>query len=357
MQNASIWCSPPPGIPSRWRKAASRRLERGHSASSSSAWMRASAAMSLRAAQPADVGMAAHDARGAVRASSRWRRRAGRPTIGRAAAVARPRARFSAGARARRPRARRRVAVERQHVEVGQLQQVAVLPPGAAQASSTRAPGARPAPTSQVAGAWAAASRTETAPSAKPGRRLRPAPATAQHDGLVSASRGLGLEAGGLPAAAAGAPVNRRTFTRRHIGGRLGGGEGCLANRRGQSARTRSIHHCGWPHCFAGLLQPAQRPPGRRVRGMKRRTALRKDADCGARLRAAVTAWLTRVWSGYGGGAASGHSSADGAFSAAAPRRLGRRARRHEGAHGAWAAPSRRSTRERQRAACRAQRA
>jgi hypothetical protein len=99
-------------------------------------------------AQPAHVGVAAHDARRVQGASSRMASK-GRPSHqprGSRGVAGRSVARSCRRFRVSCTRARRcGSAVQRQHVQIGQLQQVGRLAAGAAQASSTRAPGGQPA--------------------------------------------------------------------------------------------------------------------------------------------------------------------------------------------------------------------
>jgi hypothetical protein len=126
----------------------------------------------LGAAQPADVGVAAHDARGAARGVQQdGVEGLAVPPVGRAAAVARAGAAAQAQAREGVVHAQQalRVGVERQHVEVGQLQQVGRLAAGGGAGVQHARAGGQAGVDQQRRGA--AASCTETAPSAKPGRR------------------------------------------------------------------------------------------------------------------------------------------------------------------------------------------
>jgi hypothetical protein len=188
-----------------------------------------------------------------------------------------------------------RVAVQRQQVQVGQLQQVRGLAAGAAQASSTRARRQAGRPSSSGAARCAAASCTET--------RLRQSPAAAhragrgQHHGLAAQAgssaawrpplRGQALHVG-RAAAAAGVDAQR------HRRVRLAASSACQCAGQSLLAAARST--------TAGGSRPHRRVQRRRhqasrSRRKRRSTALTKPAAAGVRWRAAATAWSTSVCS------------------------------------------------------------
>ena len=128
----------------------------------------------LRAAQPLHVGMAPRDARKPSTARRRGCGRTARRPTSRRAACSRLARRFAGEAEpleiAREARAARRVGVERGQRDIRTSRGCApVLPPGAAQASSTRCPRRR---SRQAAARCAPASCTETSPASNPGSAL-----------------------------------------------------------------------------------------------------------------------------------------------------------------------------------------
>ena len=181
-----------------------------------------------------------------------WHRTAGRPTSGRGCRASPA---FSVAASCRRvervlhARQAQRVAVQRQQVEVGQLQQMRGLAAGGgAGIEHARAAAAAPAPSSSSGAArCAAASCTETSPSAKPGS-CGTGQGCGQHHGLAAAAveqlrraaqcRQALHVAGTGAAAGVDAQRHRRMFV-----GRV---QQRAATARGQSRLTRSIHHSGW---------------------------------------------------------------------------------------------------------------
>ena len=185
-KKASIRRSPSALNTEQVRRAAGRRAPAGgHSASSICACIRASAGDVVGAAQPAHVGVAAHDARGAARRVEQDRvERPAVPPRGGGARVGgaqvrgcRPR-RFSVSSHARQASGSLSSASTSRSASSSRW---AVLPPGAAQASSTRGRRAGRRRAAGGAARCAAASCTDTSPSAKPGscgtgHGLRPAP-------------------------------------------------------------------------------------------------------------------------------------------------------------------------------------
>jgi hypothetical protein len=175
-KNASIWCWPsalkteqvayssrPPGLEQRPQRVQQFGLHAGQRVHV------------VGTAQPAHVGVAAHDAAGGAGGVEQdgVEGPAVPPGAGlaRVAGLQRRRAAGPGGSGVLHAGQAHRVAVQRQQVQLGQLQQVRGLAAGAAQASSTRAPrgsGGRPLPSSSGAARCAAASCTETSPSAKP---------------------------------------------------------------------------------------------------------------------------------------------------------------------------------------------
>ena len=175
----------------------------------------------------------------------------------------------------------------------------AVLPPGAAQASNTRALAGKPVPHNRGAARWADASCTDTSPCAQPGNAN-----TLQ--GLCSwmawPSKAASFsKVAPWPSAARRsrywAPVARRAFTRSVMGGCS---LACLSRAChccGQSCLNFSIHQSGWLKTATGdALAPATKAG--RSRKKRRNTAFMKLAAAGTRTRMAFTAWSTKVWSG-----------------------------------------------------------
>ena len=255
----------------------------------------------LGAAQPADVGMAAHDARGAAgRVQQDGVERLAVPPVGRAAAVARARARRAgAGGRACRPRARGAAGrlSSASTSRSASSSRWAVLPPGAAQASSTRAPARQAGAHQQAArraGRRRPAPRRRRRRSRAGGRRAPGASST-----MVCGADRAGRQARGLPGAARYcAPVAWRWFTRRHIGGRSWAAARMRLPVRGPVGLQAIDPPLRMVPAARSAASSAAATSVSRSRRKRRSTALRKEADCGARLRAAVTAWSTSVWSG-----------------------------------------------------------
>jgi hypothetical protein len=168
-----------------------------------------------------------------------WRRRAGRPTS-RAGRVRRPAlergAQLQAVQRVLHARQAHGVAVQRQQVQVGQFQQVGVLPPGAAQASSTRAPSAgavrraaaarragrrRPAPRPRLRQSRAVAAPGRAGPAPPPGRPGPGRPAAWRREAL-----------GGQPLHVGRAGAAAGVHAQRHRRALVGGGQQGLPGLR-----------------------------------------------------------------------------------------------------------------------------
>ncbi len=136
--------------------------------------------MSVGPAQPAHVGVAAHDARGAARGVEQdgIERPAVPPGVGRAGVGGRCGPSGPGAPGCRPPGAGASGSLSRASTSrSASSSRWQSCPPGAAQASSTRAPAGRPSPITSGAARWAAASCTETSPSANPGQlvhRRRP---------------------------------------------------------------------------------------------------------------------------------------------------------------------------------------
>ena len=173
-----------------------------------------------------------------------------------------------------------------------------VLPPGAAHASSTRRSGAR---SRSGTASWAAASCTDTAPSAKPGRSSTPtgwssmtaSGATEWGEASRPARRSVSRHAARPPA---------RRPARRVIGARAAFAARIASQSSGQSARNRSIIHPGWAWraSGSGLRSRSRRIASRSV-AARRSTAFaspRRHAGLPAsRTVSCTAAWGgTRVW-------------------------------------------------------------
>ena len=171
----------------------------------------------------------------------------------------------------------------------------AVLPPGAAQASSTRS--ARPAGharpcSSKGAARWAARSCTDTQPSLHPGRRCtgwgwrssRPQSPTGCASKSIAAS-----------ACWYWASVVFCRFTRSAMGACCWLAATMACHCVGQSWRSRCSHQAGWLLLATGSASTVASSASR-SRRKRRRQALTKPAwrATGPRL-AASTAWFTRV--------------------------------------------------------------
>ena len=156
------------------------------------------------------------------------------------------------------------------------------MPPGAAQASRTRAPGRRAArPRSSGAARCAAASWTETSALGEAGQlrhRHRPAQRDRRRRRARPPSiplRGERLDVGRRRSCAA-------ALTRRVIGGCTLSASAIACQRSGQSARRRSSHQSGWLKRASGSASAAATIASR-SRPKRRRTALTKPALRGAR--------------------------------------------------------------------------
>ena len=215
----------------------------------------------------------------------------------------------------------------------------AVLPPGAAQASSTRGAATSAQPSSSKGAArWAVADCTDSSPAAKPGRSCtargrssrRAAPPSARTPAPCCARR-----------AHTSATLARRGLTRRSIGAACWAADRMACQWSGWSRRSRSTHQRGWfqratESCSTAAVSAS------RSRRKRRRQALMKAA-CGRSTRsrlAASTAWSTRVKASYGApsaGCASARLVHNSASTAGGGARRARRARN------ARASPSQRS--------------
>ncbi|MCY1540743.1 hypothetical protein D9M68_764010 [compost metagenome] len=174
----------------------------------------------------------------------------------------------------------------------------AVLPPGAAQASSTRsgaAPGvagSRPS-SSKGAASCAAASCTEQAPSAKPGSCCT---GRARASCRPSAPTRVAARPTASSSSRYAAGVDCSALTRKVIGAWALSADSTRCQSRGWSRLRRSIHQRGWFHCATGSVSVAATSSSR-SRRKRRRQALMKLACArvaGLRL-AASTAWSTSV--------------------------------------------------------------
>ena len=168
------------------------------------------------------------------------------------------------------------------------------MPPGAAQASSTRMPAAA---ARNRGASCAAASCTRTSPSAKPGNAL-----TSTGSARRSASGAKSQESAARSACASRARYSSRVpwraFTRSHIGGSRLPAAAIDSQRSGQSrAKASSIQSgCAWraarARCAAATMLS-------RSRWKRRRIALTRPARAGGRAtRAASTVSDTAACSG-----------------------------------------------------------
>ena len=168
----------------------------------------------------------------------------------------------------------------------------AVLPPGAAQASRTRAPAGSGAARSSGAARWALPSCTETSPSAKPGRLATGTGRPARRRRRRAASPRCRARPGSRRYSAA---VARRALTRNIIGAWT-----LSASATPASDRARRAQPLEPP---ARMVEARERIGERgrdeasRSRTKRRRTALTKAALRANRCDAAVTAWSTSVCS------------------------------------------------------------
>ena len=185
------------------------------------------------AAQPTHVRVATHDARGAARRVEQDGIDVPIPpggSVGRVGTRCAPSGASGARCRARASGAAHRC--QRQHVQVGQFQQVRVLPPGAAR---HRAAGRGRPCDQQRRGRWRRV-RTEASPSAKPG-------ITGRSDDAVSPARPVRA----MPAVANAAGVGARApLIHEPSARRCSSASRIACHCAGQSRCSRSIHQRGW---------------------------------------------------------------------------------------------------------------
>ncbi len=176
------------------------------------------------------------------------------------------------------------------------------LPPGAAQASSTRWPAAT---SSSAAARWAPRSCTDSSPSAKPGRRD-----TGQ--GLSSSRPSSPRICASMPAscsrASACCGVVRRRFARSAIGGWLLPCAAMSCHCPGWSRRSMSSHHCGCCSRAAGSAATAASSSAWRRCALRSTAFISPPKRSPPSARAASTAWFTVVCA-ESGRASSRHSA------------------------------------------------